>query len=303
MCNALDPWAAIREVMRRRRSPRLNRAETDRLLAGGPPGPDQRGLVALLDAAKAPPTVGEWAGEAAAVAAFVAAYRGAAPAPTEPGRVRIPSLARAATMKVAAGVAVLVVGGTAVAAETGALPDAAQHQAHGWFSVLGVPPPAPRSPSPEVPPPLSAGPTTVRPTSTPGPPTTPTPGTSGFSSSTARGLCLAWQADTAAEHGKAMTAKSRRALAALAGDESRIPAFCVRHLTESPSEPATTGQPTTPGVTTGPSLPGNASGNAPDGNASDNANGDAGSQGSDAGEAGASPTAGAAVDGRAGPQD
>jgi hypothetical protein len=261
-------------------------------------------LVALLDAAKAPPTVGEWAGEAAAVAAFVAAYRGAAPAPAEPSRVRIPSLARAATMKVAAGVAVLVVGGTAVAAETGALPDAAQQQAHGWFSVLGVPPPTPRAPSPEAVPPSGADPTTVRPTSTPGPPTTPTPGSNGSSSATARGLCLAWRADTATEQGKKMTAKSRRALAALAGDESKIPAFCARHLTESPSEPATTGQPTTPGVTTGPSLPDNASGYGPDGNGSDNGNANgAGSQGSDDGEAGASPTAGSAVDGGDSPHD
>jgi hypothetical protein len=289
--------------MRRRRSTRLNRAETDRLLAGGRPGPGQRGLVALLDAAKASPTVGEVAGEAAAVAAYVAAYRGAAPVPTTPSRVRIPSLARAATIKVAAGVAVLVVGGTAVAAEAGALPDVAQQQAHGWFSVLGVPPPAPSSPVREGVPPTGARPTSVRPTSTPSPSTTATPGSNGTGSSKARGLCVAWQAEDRTEHGKAMTAKSRRALAALAGDESMIPAFCAPHLTASPSEPATTGRSTTPGLTTSPSPMGNPSGSGPDGHQSDNANGNADSQGGDDAGSGASPTAGAATDGRAGQHD
>ena len=298
----MDLWGALHDAMRRRRNPRICSADLDRLIAGGSPGPGQGGLAALLDAAKAPPTVGEWDGEAAAVAAFVAAYRGAAPAPTEPSRVRIPSLARAATMKVAAGVAVLVVGGTAMAAETGALPDAAQQQAHGWFSALGVPPPTPRSPSHEAAPPTGTRPTTVRPTSTPGPPTMPTPGSTSPSSSRARGLCVAWRADSATEHGNAMAAKSRRALAALAGDESMIPAFCARHLTPSPSEPATTSRSTTPGITS-PSLPGDASGDGPDGNESDNANGNADSQGGDDGGSGASRPTGAAIDGGSGPHD
>ena len=73
----MDLWGALHDAMRRRRNPRICSADLDRLLAGGSPGPGQGGLAALLDAAKAHASAAELAGERAAVAAFVAAYRAA----------------------------------------------------------------------------------------------------------------------------------------------------------------------------------------------------------------------------------
>jgi hypothetical protein len=284
--------------MRRRRNPRLYSADLDRLLSGGSPGPGQDGLAALLAAAKAPASAEELAGERAAVAAFVAAHRGAAPTgtPKRRSRVRIPSLARAATMKAAAGVAVLVIGGTAVAAQAGSLPRAAQDRAHSWFSGLGVPPPAPESP-PSAPPSSGADPTTGPPARSPaaGPTTAPQASDNPVApAADARGLCHSWQAAGDKKKGKPMATGPRRALLALAGDESKIAGFCAPYLA-GPSAPA-------PEVTTGPSRPGGGNGpgtgNDPEpGKGADNG----GPKGGGKGKPGGNDTADAAVDGRAGP--
>ena len=285
-------WSALLCAMRRQQKPRISTADLDRLLAGGSPGPDQRGLAALLDAAKAPASAAELAGERAAMAAYVAAYRDAVPtgAPTRKTSVRIPSLARAATMKVAAGVAVLAVGGTAVAAETGSLPSTAQHHAHNLFSGLGVPPPA-TAPAPSSAPPAGPGATTARPTSSPQVTTVaPRPGSPSAvpPAPAARGLCQAWHAARDKKNGKPMAAGSRRALAAMAGGVSGIPGFCASYLGGSSATPAPT-----PSVTS-PTRPGNGSGNG---------NGNNGPGGSKNGEPGGNDTANAGVDGRAGPHD
>src|SRR5919107_5981611 len=123
----MSRWRAFRSAMRVRRTTRLGSDDVDRLLAGDPSGPGHRGLAALLSAAKAAPTPEELAGERAAVAGFRSAYRETAPAGSS--RTRRSSPARVVTLKVAAAVAVLAVGGTALAAETRRLPPAAPRPA------------------------------------------------------------------------------------------------------------------------------------------------------------------------------
>jgi hypothetical protein len=56
-----------------RSSHRISLTEADRLVAGDPPDRTLRGQGVLLDAATAPLTVEELAGETAAVARFIAA--------------------------------------------------------------------------------------------------------------------------------------------------------------------------------------------------------------------------------------
>jgi hypothetical protein len=259
---------ALRDAMRERRKPRIGPAEVERLLAGDPTGPDHRGLAALLDAAQAPASPRELAGEQAAVAGYVAAYREAVPTSMPKGRrrVRIPSPARAAAVKVAAGVAVLAVGGGALAAETGRLPAGAQQRAHDLFSAAGVP--APRTTAPTGTAPATTPTTGTATTPTPAPTSAtavPTPTTATTTTSTAaiRGLCRAWAAQQK-PHGKAMTAAARRALAAAAGGADRIPAFCADQL----GTPAPTATPTPkpkgkPSSKPAHTAPGNGNGHTP----------------------------------------
>lgn len=63
----MEMWRALWYAMRTRW---IGRNEADRLVGGGLPGPGQRGLGVLLDAANAPPAAAELAAEPAAVAAF-----------------------------------------------------------------------------------------------------------------------------------------------------------------------------------------------------------------------------------------
>jgi hypothetical protein len=220
---------ALKNAMRIRSTRRIGRADADRLVSGEPPGPGHRGLGVLLDAAAAPPSVEELAGERAAVARFVAAYRDAAPVP--PARPPVPASrsARMAAVKVAAMVAVLAAGGTAVAAETGNLPAGARQ----FLTGLGVPAP-------------DGGP---RPTATGAGRTgasrhAPSPATSARPSRSAApdpaevwalDLCRSWDAARTSPHGKAVPADTRHALADLARGEKRIDDFCDDVLRVSPS--------------------------------------------------------------------
>jgi hypothetical protein len=112
------------------------------LLAGQPVGPDLRDLRRLLAAAAAPPRPGELAGERAAVEGFRRQYR----RPVQRRRRRVAvALRRTVVVKAATGAVVLFVGGTALAAGTGSLPDPAQQSAHDF---LGVPPPRHHDPGP-----------------------------------------------------------------------------------------------------------------------------------------------------------
>jgi hypothetical protein len=244
--------------MRRRRNPRISRSDLDRLLAGGSPGPEDRGLTALFDAVTAPASPQELSGERAAVAGFVSARRNAHPAAASSGRRRTPLLARAATVKVMIAAAVLVLGGTAVAAETGSLPDAAQHHAHRLFSRLGVPPPETLAPTPA--PSTSAGTPSDRPSPSTGSSSAlgrPEPSASAPITPEARSLCRTWQAAGDKKNGKPMPPGQLRRLTDLAGgDEARIPAFC------SPVAPDPTATPA-PGDSVSPSPTGTAKKPAP----------------------------------------
>ena len=267
---------ALRDAMRERRTPRLGPAEVERLLAGDPTGPEHRGLATLLDAAKAPATGGELAGEDAAVARLVAAYREAAPTSPPRGRrrARIASSAGTAAVKVAAGVVVLAVGGSALAAETGRLPAGAQQTAHELFSAVGIPAPtttAAPTGAPATRPAPSATPTPSRtPTATPA--TTPAPGTVDPA---LRKLCRAWTVHHK-PHGKAMTATAKRTLIRAAGGEAAVPAFCA-HLLGGPAATHGTGK---PGSTGEPATPGNGNnGNGNGNNGNGNGNGNNGGNG------------------------
>jgi hypothetical protein len=132
-------------------------------------------------------------------------------------------------VKVAAGVAVLAVGGTAVAAETGNLPAGARQ----FLTGLGVPAPdgGPR--------PTATGAGRTR-SGTP----VPSPATSAPRSRSAPrdpaevwalDLCRSWDAARTNPHGKAVPAETRRALADLAGGERRVDGFCDDVLGASPS--------------------------------------------------------------------
>jgi hypothetical protein len=266
-------WSALQNAMRTRKTRRIGRTEADRLVAGNPPGPDHRGLAVLLDAATAPPSVEELAGETAAVARYVAAFRATAAEPSARDRVRVPRPAKMIATKVAVGIAILTAGGTAVAAETGNLPAGVQH----FFSALGVPAPD-GGPQPTA---TGAGPAPSRGSATPTPAPTPAPSRSGATTrpaeTTALDLCRAWD-DTRETPGKPMPAASRRALAAAAGGENQIDGFCASLLATSAS--ATIGQPGT-GIGTG--SPGNGStGN--NGNDNGNGNGNTGGNGNGNGD-------------------
>jgi hypothetical protein len=266
-------YAALQYAMRTWRTGRIGPGEADRLVGGGTPSPGHEGLSVLLDAAKAPATAGELAGESAAVAGFAAARRGVAPTGSPRGRrhVRVPLVARTVAMKVAAGFVVLTVSGTALAAETGALPATAQRHAHRMFSSLGVPAPTPGSR------PLRSG-TGAGPSGDPTPRDSPTPSAATSPAPgdvTPPGLCRAWAATRKNPHAKAMTAASRRALAAAAGGEAQVPGYCTALLAATPAAgrpPAErTGKPSTPPghATPKPSHSGNGGGNGKGNNGKD----------------------------------
>jgi hypothetical protein len=220
---------ALKNAMRTRRTDRIGRADADRLISGSPPGPGHRGLGVLLDAAAAAPSGEELAGERAAVARFVAAYRDAPP--TRPPN-RASRRVRMVAIKVAAAAAVLAAGGTAVAAETGNLPAGARQVLTG----LGVPVPA-GGPRPTA---TGTGRTGVG-THVPSP-ATPAPSSGGAAPGPAEvwalDLCRSWDAARTNPHGKAVPAETRKALAKLAGGAKRIDGFCAGVLDASPSASA-----------------------------------------------------------------
>lgn len=272
----MNRWRAFRSAMRVRRTTRLGSDDVDRLMAGDPSGPGHRGLAALLSAAKAAPTPEELAGERAAVAGFRSAYRETAPAGSS--RARRSSPARVVTLKVAASVAVLAVGGTAVAAETGRLPAAAQRQAYELFGDLGVPAPRPgtgrsgadRPGAPTTPPAAgSASPAATTPSGSAAP--------SGAAPGRARGLCRAWDAQRR-PNGKAMTARARQELITLAGGADRIADFCVPHV-PGPSAPPSATAGTGHGTGNDTGNPGNGNANNGGGNGNGNNGGNNGNNG------------------------
>jgi hypothetical protein len=138
-------WRALSDGMRiarKHRPRRIGAREAEALLTGKPTRSDRRELAQLLSAAAGATQPHELAGEDAVLAMFAHASR--QPPADKAGRTGptlVRALTRAVVVKLVAGAATLLVGGAALAAETGHLPEAAQQRAHEIFSALGVPPP------------------------------------------------------------------------------------------------------------------------------------------------------------------
>jgi hypothetical protein len=191
---------ALLHAMRTRRTQRIDLDEADRLATGETPGPNQAGLGSLLDALRAPATPGELSAEKAAVAAFTAHRRSAARA------ARRRTSTRSVLVSALTALALLMFGGTALAARTGNLPDGAQQHAHRLFSALGVP--APRTGPGQHPTPVaSAGPS-------------PSPSASRHAV-VELGWCADWQPG-----GPPLSSADHKRLRAAAGSEDRIPGYC-----------------------------------------------------------------------------
>ncbi|MGX6604941.1 hypothetical protein ACWKSP_22840 [Micromonosporaceae bacterium Da 78-11] len=223
--------------MRTRRSDQLDLTQADQLIAGNQPSPRHRGLSDLLDAARAPGTPEELAGEQAAVAAFAAVHKRAA-APRGKDRARAPSSARTVVVTAATSLALLALTGTAVTARAGNLPDEAQQHAHRLFSALGVPAPRTGPTNPVITTSPSADRTKPgsKPSATPTPAPdksagAPTPSPGATATAVPAGWCKAWQAKPS---GKALNSESRRRLVEAAGGEDQVDDYCA-DLTASPT--------------------------------------------------------------------
>lgn len=237
--------------MRTWRNRRLDLAETDRLLAGGTPDPEQTGLGGLLDALRAPASERELAGEQRAVARFVVARRDAVPAgdpvPGRRDRVRRPSRGRRrqsvgmVVLRIAAVMAVLTTGSMVLAAKTGNLPPLLQRRAHSLFAPLGVPAPSVSARPAVARPPIPV--TSHRSPASPQPDRTPS--ATGPSDLTPVVLCQEWNAARKGSHGGTLPDPVREALEAAAKGQPSIGAFCAHVLSgngkrATPTQPATT---------------------------------------------------------------
>jgi len=210
---------ALLRAMRTWRAGRAGQDEADRLVAGDRSSPGHSGLDHLLDALRAPGTSGELSGEREMAAALATERRRAAltTRPEERIRVRVPRTTRTTVVSIATGLAVLSVGGTAVAAGTGNLPAGLQQRAHRLFSALGIP--APRT---------GTTTSTTAPTATPKPAPSATASRRGETPpapAAPSAWCSAWA--TAAAGGKPMNGRDRRDLIAAAGGPDEITSYCA----------------------------------------------------------------------------
>ncbi|WP_249997900.1 hypothetical protein [Actinoplanes sp. M2I2] len=203
---------------------RRNRNPARPIDASHPSGTDHPGLADLLEAARAPATPEELAGETEAVAAFVAHRRRAA---RSERRHRTHARIRAVLVPVTAGLALLILAGTAVAARTGNLPQDAQQHAHRLFSALGVPAPRTGAPNPTTP-----GSSRPR----------PRPSHQVIE----LGWCQAWGAPD-----RPLSREDRRKLSAAAGGEDGIAKYCRDLHRKASAEPA----PSSASPGPGPSAP------------------------------------------------
>jgi hypothetical protein len=232
---------------------RIGAREAERLLAGRPTDSDHQRLARLLAAAAAP-TPDKLAGGLPVLVAFAQEQRQASPKPALARtyrRLAFP-IGRMTAVKATAGLAVVLVGGTALAAETGRLPGRVQRQAHDMFSSLGVP--APRA---------GNGQRGVGGVGDQAPHASPSAGTPGPDRAASLELCRAWDAAQKDPHGKAMAAEKLKAVIKAAGGVASVPAYCAEVLATDtqPQSPATppTSRPHTDSTTD--SHPGNGSGN------------------------------------------
>jgi hypothetical protein len=263
-------WDALLRTMITARMPRIGRQEAERLLAGEPTDPGHRRLADLLSAVSAPADASEFGGEPLILAAFARASqeanretsreasrdasRHSPPVATRGRGVLRSRLGRLTIVKAVAGVAVLAVGGTALAAETGSLPAGVQQHAHDLFAPLGVPAPTAGSAQPSDP---------SRPTTGRSPLPDQASGTpSGPARAAALDLCRAWDAAQRDPHRRALAAEELKALIAAAGGPPSVPTFCARLLAEdnASSGPSPASEPAGPGRGE-PGQPGNGNGN------------------------------------------
>ncbi|MBM2615334.1 hypothetical protein JIG36_07125 [Actinoplanes sp. LDG1-06] len=228
---------ALLRALRTRRGRRIDRDQADMIAAAHPPGDDHRCLAALLEAARAPGTPEELAGEKEMVAAFTAHRKRAARSVRRQRTARI----RAALVPATIGLALLILTGTAVAARTGNLPQEAQQHAHRLFSALGVPAPG---------------------TGTPDPSPSTRPGPRPSLDVTALTWCEAW----GGAPNRSLSRDDRRRLAAAAGGEEDIAKYC-RDLhaaaSKSPSAPPSSPSSPSPSPTGSPSPSTSPSSSAP----------------------------------------
>ncbi|MCY1138751.1 hypothetical protein OWR29_12145 [Actinoplanes sp. Pm04-4] len=202
---------SLHALLRALRTRRNRHHETDPIATT-----DHPGLADLLDAARAPATQAELAGEKETVAAFVAHRRRAA---RSSRRHRTKARIRAVLVPVTAGLALLILTATGVAARTGNLPQGAQQHAHRLFSALGVPAPRTGNPVTPSPAPSRSGP---RPTL----------------DVAALGWCQAWSGGPS----RTLSREDKRKLSAAAGGEKGIEKYCRdlhRSASAQPSAPTT----------------------------------------------------------------
>jgi hypothetical protein len=247
-------WDALSDAMGTSGIRRIGSREAEQLLTADSDASAYPGLSQLLAAATAPPRPDELTGLNPAVAAFEAAGRQDPPSLPAAGVRRV--FARSVAVKAATGIAVVLFGGTALAAETGNLPGRSQQHAHDLFSALGVPPPSAGA--------ISAAPTTPAAVPVPVPVPTPSSGartaTPGPTSPATVGLCRSWLARQKNPKNKPINGAALRKLAAAAGGEQHIAAFCTALLGDGPAPTATTQGPGTAAPT--PSHPGNGKGHS-----------------------------------------
>jgi hypothetical protein len=230
-------WRALFRAMGTTRARRIGRREAEKLLSGAPVvSADRETLIRLLDLAAAAPRPEELVGQEDVVWAFVRARQQEAER-VEARRRRLSMVTKALAVKILAGVAVLLLGGVALAAGTGNLPPPVQQGAHDLLSPLGVAvPDSPTKGSRHISPPASAANPGVSPSALPTPPGV-------------EGLCEAWQTSLRAGVGKSMDAASMRALTAAAGGPEKIAAYCAVILSQPP---ASSTPPTPPKSSTRP---------------------------------------------------
>jgi hypothetical protein len=231
-----DDDASSAEMRRRPATPdadplALDDETVERLLRGelapaaAPPGYAE--VVELLAVTSAPPSPGELAGRAAALAELRAVTR---PRRAAPGWRR-----RRAGLAAVVVVGALVTGGVAGAA-TGHLPGPVRDAARGILGPQGDA----ASPTPPARPGTSTDPATTSGSAAAGTtigPQGPGPGTAaGGPASTAaglednKGLCQAYLAGKGAEQGRKLEATALQALARAAGGEDKIAGYCAALL-------------------------------------------------------------------------
>ena len=240
-------WDALSDAMGTSRMRRIGPHEAEQLINAGSEGGAYPELSHLLAAAAAPPRPDELVDLRSAVAAFEAAGLDYDLSARVAARRR--TFAKSVLVKAVAGVALVMFGGTALAAETGTLPRGAQQHAHEAFSALGVPPPGDGS--------APTGSPSGQATPSPTPSTGNQSRTPKLSDAAILGLCRSWQAQQKNPANKPMEDEALRALTAAAGGEKHIESFCAPLLAAGHGQPATSGS----AVPTA-SHPGNAKGHS-----------------------------------------